>query len=299
MNPAAPAWPVPPHAPAAPRAPAAPAATMPVPGPPVPPGRFRPAPPTPGQGPPASGPPAPPPGPPPKASTGANAPPGPPPPPPDHAPPDSWHLWWEQGKGGGKGSPAPSAPVPLHGPTSSYTPPQYRLTTLGWLKHLQDPGAPYFEDYYLKFLHKNLTENWYLIMSGVDQRSKDLWWEIFQVLELDRKSQLDLLILAQSGPVGRSYANKILWDLMSHWALQTPYRDLSNKCSSEVNWARKNMDRPPRGHKDLQWWTWRSYQEPMARQRPWSPLSVPQGRWVLNTGPGGEPLSPPQCWHTI
>ena len=30
-------------------------------------------------------------------------------------------------------------------------------------------------------------------MFGVDNEAKQLWWEIFQVLELDKKSQLDLL----------------------------------------------------------------------------------------------------------
>ena len=82
-------------------------------------------------------------------------------------------------------------------------------------------------------------------MYGVDLEAMQLWWEVFQVLELDKKSQRDLLILAHGGPVGRSYANKILWKLMSDWALDGTYRDLSNKVSNEVNWARKNFCRPP------------------------------------------------------
>ena len=99
-------------------------------------------------------------------------------------------------------------------------------------------------------------------MFGVDDEAKQLWWEIFQVLELDKKSQLDLLCLAQSGPVGRTWANKILWDTMANWALQRSYRDLSNKVSNEVNWAKKSFCRPPRGHKDLRWWRWACYREP-------------------------------------
>ena len=58
--------------------------------------------------------------------------------------------------------------------------------------------------YYLKFLQKNLTTNWYQLQFGVDEEAMQLWWEISQVLELDKKSQLDLLMLAQSGPVGRT-----------------------------------------------------------------------------------------------
>ena len=154
------------------------------------------------------------------------------------------------GIAGGDTGKGPAAP-PQQDPAGGYVPPAHKLTTLGWLKHLKDPTWPWWEHYYLKFLHKNLTTNWASLMFGVDLEAMQLWWEVFQVLELDKKSQLDLLILAQSGPVGRSYANKLLWDVMSNWALDGTYRDLSNKVSNEVNWARKNMDRPPRGHKDL------------------------------------------------
>ena len=61
------------------------------------------------------------------------------------------------------------------------------------------------------------------------------------------------MLLAQSGLVGRTYANKILWSLLSNWALDPTYEDLSHKVSSEVGWARRNFDRPPRGNRDLKW----------------------------------------------
>ena len=178
-------------------------------------------------------------------------------------------------------------------------PPQHRLTTLGWLKHNNAPGWTYWEHYYLKFLHKSLTTNWRLIMYGADARAERLWWEIFQVLELDRKSQLDLLMLAQSGQVGRAYANKILWDLLSDWALEGEYRDLSNKVSSDVGWARRNFDRPPRTSWDLEWWAWAAYQVPREGMVPWDPTSLPPQRWDLRLGPGGEPLPPPECWGPV
>ena len=163
---------------------------------------------------------------------------------------------------------------------------------------MEDPTWPYWEHFYLKFLHKNLTFFWQDLMFGVDLHAITLWWEIFQVLELDKKSQFDLLHLAQSGPVGRAYANKILWDLMSNWGLQRAYRDLSNKVSNEVNWARKNMDRPPKGHRDLRWWTWSAYREPQSRMRAWCPTTSIPARWDLCMGPGGEPMPPPHCWGT-
>ena len=137
-------------------------------------------------------------------------------------------------------------------------PPKFKheLTTIGWLLYLRDPAADYWEYFYLKFLHRNLTHNWYIIQFGSDLKAKQLWWEICQVLELDRKSQRDLLILAHTGAHGRAHANRILWKLMSDWALQVPYRDLSNLVSHEVNIAHQSLGRPPREHKDLDWWTW-------------------------------------------
>ena len=124
-----------------------------------------------------------------------------------------------------------------------------------------------------------------------------LWWEIMQVLELDKKAQLDLIVLAQSGPVGRCHANKIMWDLMANWALVRTYQDLSNKVSNEVNWARKNFDRPPKGHQDLSWWTWNSYKEPLRKYAPFSPLNEAMAEdHVVDIGEAGEPKPPPQCW---
>ena len=96
--------------------------------------------------------------------------------------------------------------------------------------------------------------------------------------------------------MGRSYANKILWDLMSNWALQRTYQDLSNKVSNEVNWARKNMDRPPRRRQDLAWWRWSYYKVPVDWMSHWSPLYQLPERWDLRMGHGGEPLPPPECW---
>ena len=231
-----------------------------------------------------------PPGPPPGAPYATGG--GPPGPLPAlaHGDHEQWHRWWDTAR-------VPSTPQ-VQNPADAYEPPAHKLTTLGWLRHLKDPTWPYWEHYYFQFLHNNLTTNWANLMYGVDIQAMQLWWEVFQVLELDKKSQLDLLMLAQSGPVGRSYANKILWDIMANWALQRTYRDLSNKVSNEVNWARKNMDRPPKGHQDLQWWTWRSYQHPVPRQSPWSPCTLPPNTWDLRMGAGGEPLPPPHCWGT-
>ena len=131
----------------------------------------------------------------------------------------------------------------------------------------------------MKFLHRNLTHNWYIIQFGVDLQAKQLWWEICQVLELDRKSQRDLLILAHTGAHGRAHASRILWKLMSDWALQVPYKDLSHLVSHEVNMARKNLDRPPRLHPDLNWWALSCYTDPPVWMFQWNPLYSGHGYW--------------------
>ena len=150
-------------------------------------------------------------------------------------------AWWDQGPLGlGEDAPDPRAP----GATSAYQPPDKVLTTLGWLKHVESPVFPWFEWHYLKFLHKCLTDYWWLIQGGSDDRAMELWHKVFVVLELDRKARVDIMLLAQSGLVGRSVANELMWDLMSTWALVDCYEDLSHKVSYEIKWRRRTFDRP-------------------------------------------------------
>ena len=148
------------------------------------------------------------------------------------------------------------------------------------------------------FLKGCLTKYWWHLQFGIEQSTLEMWWLILRVLELDKKAQLDLFLLAQAGPVGRTYANQILWNLMCQWGLEGSYRDLSNKCSYEVGMARKNFDRPPVGHRDLRWWRWSYLEKPMRRVSAFSPSQRPPERWDVRTGPGGEPLPPPHCWGT-
>eukprot|EP00972_Heterocapsa_arctica_P002940 433341-Heterocapsa_arctica.AAC.1 len=53
--------------------------------------------------------------------------------------------------------PGPEAPADHRGPpvaaAPQYLPPTTSLTTLGWLKHLEDPVFPWLERHYLKCLH--------------------------------------------------------------------------------------------------------------------------------------------------
>ena len=203
------------------------------------------------------------------------------------------YQWWEV-PGPAPAAPAAAQAAPQEG-QRPYEPPDKVLTTLGWLKYLKDPHFSYFEHLYLKFLHRCLTTDWHILQGRVDDEALQMWIHILRILELDRKAKVDLMLLAQSGLVGRTYANKILWKLLSNWALDPNYEDLSHKVSSEVGWARRSFDRPPKNHRDLQWWRWSSYEDLGWNSR-WSPREVPTKRWDLVMGPGGEPLQPPQCW---
>ena len=104
-----------------------------------------------------------------------------------------------------------------------------------------------------------------------------------------------MFLLAHSGLVGRTVANEILWKILSWWALDPRYEDLSHKMSSFCNWARRRFERPPRNHQDLWWWSWRCYEVPDRNQ--WSPLEVPRVPWSLREGDDGRPLPPPECWN--
>ena len=123
----------------------------------------------------------------------------------------------------------------------------------------------------------------------------NLWLEIFVVLELDRKAQCELMLLAHSGEVGRAEANEVLWEILSAWALDHEYLDLSSKVSSLVKRARRNFDRPPRDHRDREWWSWECLRVP--RHPHFGPRGAPRwGEFAIARGPRGEPLPPPNCW---
>ena len=109
------------------------------------------------------------------------------------------------------------------------------MTTLGWFKHLRDPCFPWFEWHYLRFLGKCLTDHWEDLQRGHSEETLAKILEIFNVLELDKKARVDLMLLYHSGLPGRTSANKVLWMLLSEWALDPTYEDLSHKVSKEAH----------------------------------------------------------------
>ena len=127
-----------------------------------------------------------------------------------------------------------------------YHPPRSNLTTLGWLKFLDDPAAPYFEWQYLKIIHRFLTDRWWILQGGIDDEAMQEWRAVMKVLELDQKACRDLFLLTQSGIVGRAHANKLLWHLLTGPAVDGEYQDLSPLVTNRVYKARRDFDRPPR-----------------------------------------------------
>ena len=179
----------------------------------------------------------------------------------------------------------------------------HKLTTLWLLKRNGDPAWRYFEWLRLRFLKECLTVKWPILMGGRDPHASYHWLYVMEVLELDRRARVDLLLLAQSGLPGRCEANRILWHLMAEWALEDSYRDLSSKVTNQVSQARKKFDRPPNWHPELLDWSWAFYTDGRLND-PWNPKTVPDvnapcgpGDAWQNLGQYGESIQPPLCWQ--
>ena len=178
--------------------------------------------------------------------------------------------WWAQGEEDSRGTAGP----PPRAPRDRQRGPPKVYRTLGRLKVASVEGFLYFEHKFLCWVHEVLTYHWDTVQGGTDIHATRLWHEIFMTLELDRKAQGDLMLLAHEGLVGRSEANEILWELLSVWALRPEYEDLSHKVTNMVYIARRNLDRPPKEHEDRGRWRWQKYYVPRHPQ--WGPTAVPQ-----------------------
>ena len=188
-------------------------------------------------------------------------------------------LEWGKGKAKGKGKYIFEAP---------------RYRTLGILKLRNDPYFEFFEFGFMQWLYTVLTRQWGRVQGGSDYRAMCVWHDIMMHLELDRKATVDIMLLAQLGVAGRAAANEVLWELLTVWALNPEYLDLSHKCTSLVYLQRKTIDRPPGHHRDLGNWRWDRYIVP--RNPHFDPRAVPPAPYSMITGSNGEILPPPQCF---
>ena len=183
---------------------------------------------------------------------------------------------------------------PSQGPPENYVARDKRL--LGLLKEAGGPHFEYFELEYLKWVRQTLTEEWHIVHSGYNVEATNKWVEIFLGLELDQIAQMDLVLLSQQSASGRALANEVLWEALTTVALHRTYEDISNWVTRKCHQFRKRLDRPPKSHRDRGTWSWDNYSS--EEHSPFSPSEVPPDahRW-MNTGPGGAPLRPPECWQ--
>ncbi len=169
------------------------------------------------------------------------------------------------------------------------------IRPLGILKEHGPLEAFMFYEYqYLKDVKKALTVHWAELQGGWDVQATRRWLWCMELLDLDPKAAMSLMLLAQSGEVGRAEANEILWTLLADYGLSREYRDLSAKTVTMVNLARRNFDKPPMSSSDARDWTWKRLSVPRARH--WSPRAVPKDLVGIRRGVHGEPLPPPNCW---
>ena len=172
--------------------------------------------------------------------------------------------------------------------------------TIGVLKRADDPNLAYWLWLYKCALKRILVWHWRDMQQYSDPETSLKWVHAMQLMELDRKAQRDLILLAYSGHKGRTLANKLMFQLLSYKALSDPdYENLSNWVSAEIKTLRRSMDRPPWFHRDMfNTWTWESLESISRRDLPFSPHEVPADAAAMcRTGTHGEPLPPPDCWQ--
>ena len=173
------------------------------------------------------------------------------------------------------------------------------LRSIGVLIEKEHEFAAYFELEFLHLMKQYATDMWPSVSGGDDQDSLDLTKKLYVALELDEKAIMDLMLLAQSGEVGRAEYNYLVWKLITEIAIEPPYKDLSHKVSQMALIARGHFDRPPAQNWGLRAeWGWSYLMKP--RFWDWSPCAVPdeylRGDEQVLTGEGGMPFEPPWCY---
>ena len=119
-----------------------------------------------------------------------------------------------------------------------------RMSTLEVIR-LKDPAA--YETLLARkraLCKKALAVDWYLLQGDLTEEGSKLYYKVLRILDLDEFSMRGFFLLLHSGMVGRAAANKLLWDVLSMWALDDPQEDLSNMVTREVNVGRRVFDIP-------------------------------------------------------
>ena len=146
---------------------------------------------------------------------------------------------------------------------------------------------------------KALSHDWYILQGDLTELGSKLWYKVLRMLDLDEFSMRGFFLLLHSGMVGRAAANKLLWDVLSMWALDDPQQDLSHLVTHEVNVARRAFDIPMMGLMESTGWSWdrmRNSDEPREAFRP-EVVPVHGEHWELRMDRGNQvPLPPPACF---
>ena len=120
-------------------------------------------------------------------------------------------------KGKGKGKDKGLAPDPRS------------FHTIGILKRARDPNFQYWLWFYKSTLKRFLVWHWRDMQKYSDPATTAKWVEAMQIMELDRKAQRDMILLAYTGHKGRTLANKLMFHLLSYKAVGDPdFQNLSN-----------------------------------------------------------------------
>ena len=127
-----------------------------------------------------------------------------PPGPPGSESPRQDHDTWNEPDAGSSRDDSRSSPFGV--PPEQF----YNLTTLGRLKAANDPQFLYWEWVRLKSLKDFLTNKLHILLGRRDHHASHQWLCVMDLVDLDRRARVDLMLLAQAGLPGRTEANKIL-----------------------------------------------------------------------------------------
>ncbi len=168
------------------------------------------------------------------------------------------------------------------------------LHSLGVLKVLDYEHIEFLEWRYLERLQDFATRKWPIIQGGPPAETLEVLKDIWMHLELDADCWMEALMLLHQGPVGRAELSKVLFKVLTEYAITSEYRNLSCNVSSLLGTSRRYLDRPPDGHKDLKFWSLQ--RASVSRYPEFLPSSVPHNAVVV-TDDGGVPRAPPGCWQ--
>ena len=169
------------------------------------------------------------------------------------------------------------------------------LNSLGMLQQIGHPSYKYLEWKQRSEILNFATNYWPIVQGCSDVDALEYWKDIANLLELDTMTWRHLILLVHQGVAGRACANKLLWDLLTRYAIMS-HKDLNHKAMKKIGEFRRLIDRPPGKHRDAEHWTFERALQPMENHKDFAAEAVPEGPEII-TGLSGEPLAPPHCWN--